>query len=103
MAGPIKYQGRVVRLGGENYTVPPLALGALRRLLPTINAIQAEASAGTMSEAAIDGVIDVAFAALSRNYPDLTREAVADLVDISTMNEVIEAVVSESGLVPKNG
>ncbi|ENT1749659.1 hypothetical protein CAA71_002200, partial [Neisseria gonorrhoeae] len=37
-------------------------------------------------------------AALKRNYPDLTREEAADLIDIGNMNEVFAAVMDVSGL-----
>lgn len=46
----------------------------------------------------ISTVIDCAHAALKRNYPDLTREEAADLIDIGNMNEVFAAVMDVSGL-----
>jgi probable phage associated protein len=46
----------------------------------------------------ISTVIDCAHAAMKRNYPDMTREEVADLIDIGNMNEVFAAVMDVSGL-----
>ena len=39
--------------------------------------------------------------ALKRNYPDMTREQVAELLDLSMMRDCMNAVMSVSGMVPK--
>jgi hypothetical protein len=43
-------------------------------------------------------VIDTAHAALRRNYPDTTREDVADMLGLENMVEVMECVMDVSGL-----
>ena len=44
-------------------------------------------------------VVDCLHGALVRNYPDMTRADVADLVDLGNMEEVMTAVMKRSGLV----
>ncbi|MFH4324854.1 hypothetical protein WAJ71_20140, partial [Acinetobacter baumannii] len=45
-------------------------------------------------------VVDVAHGSLKRNYPDITREFVAnELLDVGHVNAVFETVMGASGLV----
>jgi uncharacterized protein (DUF433 family) len=87
--------GKDIKLGGETYTVPPLTLGALQRFQAKLTSYS-----GSLSAEDVQTVIDVATAALKRNYPDLTAEQVADMIDLGNIQEVFMAVMSVSGLVP---
>ena len=78
-------------IGGTVYTVPPLSLGAVERF-------QDRLAAPTGSD-----IIDIALAALKRNYPDLTRDELAEQIDVENVQRVIEAVMQISNLVPKAG
>jgi len=84
----VRIKGVTVELNGTNYVIPPIALGALEQLQERIGAYTKQ----------ISTVIDCAHAAMKRNYPDMTREEVADLIDIGNMNEVFAAVMDVSGL-----
>jgi len=88
--------GKEIKLGGETYTVPPLTLGALQRFQARLTSYS-----GTLNADDVQTVIDVATAALQRNYPDLTADRVADLIDLGNIQEVFMAVMSVSGLVPQ--
>lgn len=88
--------GKDIELGGETYTVPPLTLGALQRFQSKLSDYS-----GSLSADDVQTVIDVATAALRRNYPDITSEKVADLIDLGNIQEVFMAVMSVSGLVPQ--
>ena len=45
-------------------------------------------------------MVDVAHGSLKRNYPDITREFVAnELLDVGHVNAVFETVMGASGLV----
>lgn len=94
-----KYAGVVVALGGVDYTVPPLALGALKVCLPKLNAVMQ--AKGDFTVEVIDGFVDVALAALRRNYPDLSREALEQELDLGNMGDVMAAIAGSSGLAPK--
>ncbi|MGS0922131.1 hypothetical protein ACR30T_00235 [Neisseria gonorrhoeae] len=90
----VRIKGVTVELNGADYVIPPIALGALEQLQERIGSFDGNAAdAGQIST-----VIDCAHAALKRNYPDLTREEAADLIDIGNMNEVFAAVMDVSGL-----
>lgn len=89
-----KIAGVAVMLNGQEYIIPPIALGALEQLQSRIGAFDGNAT----DAAQVSTVIDCAHAALKRNYPEMTREQVADLIDIGNMMEVFEAVMDVSGL-----
>jgi hypothetical protein len=91
-SGPL-YPGIETVLGGQTYVIPPLSLGQVRRFQS-----QLQDWAGKLEDQSIDLAIAVIHAAISRNYPELTLEAVADLVDIGNMAELMQAVMDVSGL-----
>jgi hypothetical protein len=74
-----KFKGVPVELGDTTYTVPPLGLRALQELLPRIQSAPVNAD-GLPTDYEL--VLDMAIAALHRNYPDLTREEVDDCLDV---------------------
>ena len=94
MAGLVKHAGIKIVLGGDEYIVPPIAIGALEQLQDRIT----QYTGNPMGSGQAGTVIDCAHAALKRNYPDLTREAVADMIDVGNMAEVFEAVMDVSGV-----
>lgn len=79
---------------GKPLVIPPLALGDLEQLLDGINAVMA----GNMDKGGIATVIDATHAALRRNYPDMERKEVADMLDLRNMRDVLNAVMGASGL-----
>jgi hypothetical protein len=93
MADIVKIPGIPVPLGGKDYVMPPLALNAVKQLRPRLDAFK-----GTDGDEDIDTVIDAAYAALRRNYPDISRDEVGDMVDLGNMQEVMEACMDVSGL-----
>lgn len=86
-------KGIKMELGGQVYTVPPLSLGAIEAMQDRIGNFTASAKLESVGT-----VIDALHSALSRNYPDITRAQVADMVDLGCMQEVMEAVMDVSGL-----
>jgi hypothetical protein len=87
----LNYAGApTVTLGGEEFFVPVLALRQARvvvpgimELMPRLNAIQrtlarSERAGVFLSESDVDLMIDVVHAALTRAYPQMTRD---DLLD----------------------
>ncbi len=89
-----KHDGIPLKLGGEEYVVPPLSLGQVKRLLPNIEKMQA----GTDTLDKFSSVVAIAHAALSRNYPELKYEDVEELVDMGNFKTVLDAVMGASGL-----
>lgn len=81
--------------GGRVYTIPPLPLGALQRLQDKLGKLNASSA---LEPASVATVIDAAHSAMRRNYPELTQDEVADLVDVGNMHEVIGCVLDVAGL-----
>lgn len=81
--------------GGRWYMVAPLSLGALEIMqerlaqLPTLS---------TVDPVAVKTMVDATHMALRRNYPDITREEVAELVDVSNIGEVYECLLDAAGV-----
>lgn len=95
-----KIDGITVRMGGADYVVPALTLRQLKKLKDKLGALR-QISPLAASEGQLEPLVDVIHAALSRNYPDLTREEMEDLIDLGNIGQLVAAVVNVSGLVPK--
>jgi hypothetical protein len=85
-------------MGGQDWMVPPLTLGQLRRLMPKVR--QLTEIGASMGEAQIAVLIDIVTAALQRNYPEMTPDKVEDLLDLGNASAVLNAVLTGSGLKP---
>jgi hypothetical protein len=90
---PVKFKGITLSLGGTDYVVPPLNLRTLQELQDRLVAFS-----GGVDAASISVVIDALHGALARNYPEITREACIDLLDLENMVDVMQAVMDVSGL-----
>jgi hypothetical protein len=86
----------MVAMGGREWTVPPLTLGQLRRLMPKVR--QLTEIGAQMGESQIGVLVEIVAAALQRNYPDITPETVEDLLDLGNAGAVLNAVLTGSGL-----
>jgi hypothetical protein len=96
---PKKNRGGVwLAFGAEEYLVPPLSFKAIQSLQDRIQGMSA--TAGPPSRDNMETVLDVVHASLARNYPDMTRDDVADMVDLQNYGEVLAAVLSTSGFRP---
>lgn len=89
----VKIKGIPLELGGETLIVPPINLGALEQMQEALASYT-----GGLDKVSMATVLDAAHAALRRNYPDMTREDVADVIDVANMQQVMEAVMDVSGL-----
>jgi hypothetical protein len=90
--------GIAISMGGQQWTVPPLTLGQLRHLMPKVRQL---ADIDTqMGEVQIGVLVEIVAAALQRNYPELTSEAVEHLLDLGNAGSVLNAVLTGSGLKP---
>ncbi|MEW6563318.1 MAG: hypothetical protein AB1400_08835 [Pseudomonadota bacterium] len=90
--------GVSIRMGGKEWVVPPLTFRALRNLRHDIQAL-AESSGALPGDEAMDGIIEIVHTAMKRNYPELTRDEIEDMLDIANMQHVIAAIMGASGLV----
>lgn len=90
----VRVKGIPVELGGTVYIVPPLSLGALEQLQDALSAFTGD----IRDPKQIGTIIEAAHSALRRNYPDITRAEVADLLGLENMMEIMSAVMDVSGL-----
>lgn len=85
--------GIPIRLGETEYVVPPLNLGAIEALQDRIEGFDKVSITDRLRT-----VVDAAWYALRRNYPELEKDVVKEFVDVGNMKEVMEAVMDVGGL-----
>lgn len=93
-----RFAGKEISLGDLKLVVPAISLGKLKALQPRLAKL--DLSGGMPSPDDLDTIVDMALAALQRNYPEMTREDLEDLIDLGNMKQVIDAVAGQSGLEP---
>lgn len=90
-----EHEGVNIQLGKKNYIIPALSIKSIRRLRNDIDKI---AGKNITSDESIDAVLNIIHEAIKRNYPDITKEHLEDVVDLGNMNLIIEIVLNQSGL-----
>lgn len=93
-----RFPGRELNLGGRVFVMPALSLGAIEELEESFTTFQRKPIRDQMKF-----IVDVALRALRRNYPDLERAELAELIDTRNAFDVFGAVMGVSGLVPVEG
>jgi hypothetical protein len=88
--------GVTIAMGGQDWLVPPLTLGQLRRLMPKVR--QLTEIGASMGETQIGVLVEIVAAALQRNYPEVTPDMVENLLDLGNASTVLNAVLTGSGL-----
>ena len=91
MSAP-RFKGIVVP-GFGGWVVPPLNFRSLQELQDRLASYK-----GDVSKESISVVVDAAFQAVRRNYPEVTRDDVLDALDLENMEAVFGAVMDVSGL-----
>jgi hypothetical protein len=91
-------EGTTVMMGGQGWVIPPLNLKSVRKIQPLIPVLNAMDIA---SPEAVDAMVELVFIALQRNYPDVTKDQVEDMVDLGNLQGIVNAVMNVSGLGPK--
>jgi hypothetical protein len=93
--GNVKFDGFKITIGGEEYIIPPLSLGQVRK---HENDMKALSSKDTDPNERPQIMLRIIHAAMTRNYPDLTVGQVEDMVDLGNLLPIIEAVMNTSGM-----
>jgi hypothetical protein len=95
----VRFKGIDVEFSdGVVRTVPPLTLRMLQSLESRLSGWT-----GGVDAASLSLVIDTVGAALRRNYPEATDDVVSDIVDVSNMAAVMQAVMGVSGVKSASG
>ena len=92
-------EGTEIQIGEEKMCVPALSLKQVRTFLPRIQTMKL----GSFDPESMDVCIDVIHAALTRNYPETTRDEVEDKIDMRNMVPVFQAVMNMSGFESARG
>jgi hypothetical protein len=89
----VRFKGVAIELGGAPYVLPPLSLGALEDFEQRLESFSA---LKVIDQVRL--VVDLVHRALRRNYPELTRDEVRELVDTDNAFDLFAKVLSVSGL-----
>jgi hypothetical protein len=94
--------GTTIALGGQDWLVPPLSLAQLQRFLPRVQELSAAGQVGpAMGPEQLAVLLDIVTAALQRNYPEITSEQVANMLDLGNARTVLAATLAAPE--PPNG
>ena len=95
-----RFDGELLKVGDREFVVPPLNWRRIRKLLPILERMKDIAAGGglVITESMLDDSVTVIYEAVSRNYPEITRDELEDLVDLVNAPKVIMAVMGLSGL-----
>jgi hypothetical protein len=86
-------EGETIKVGGEDKIVPPLNWKGCKKFYGII------ASGGLNSEAGADAMSGLIFAALVRNYPELTQDQMEDMMTPGEVMAALPVVLRISGFV----
>ncbi len=92
-----RFEGKTVRLGEGSYVIPALSFRAVQRgyaegWLTKVMAITQDGIPPTAEE--MDALLELGFAALSRNYPEITRDQALDLFDSRNIKVAASAALA---------
>ena len=98
-------EGGVMRLAdGKDWVVPPLAIDRLIHHLPVLaelGGLDPKTPLHAVGAPMINNLITVVGDAMRRNYPELTDERVAGLLDIRTLAPAIGAALNNGSVAPQ--
>jgi hypothetical protein len=93
------HDGIAVTLAARSWVLADLAPRQLRKVMPAVLGLAALRNADELDEAAIDCLLDAFYYALTRNYPDLTREEFLDLpIKLAELVRALPALATASGI-----
>lgn len=80
-------------MGGDKYTVAPLNFRQLQDLEAEIAACSKWSSSAVPKMSELKSALPIVFAAVSRNYPDMKIEELANLLDLGSVREAFGAAL----------
>ena len=94
------YEGTPIVVAGKRYIVPGLSFAQLENNKEDIDKIMKSKGNDFNMLKAIGKVV---YLAMSRNYPDITREQVLEIMDIRNMKMFVDAAMGQSGFSTAEG
>jgi hypothetical protein len=89
-----RFPGRIVSLAGVAYTIAALSVRDLKRLRPKLDSLTSLSGLPTIEQ--WDDILEILLAAFQRNYPEVTREQLEELVDLSNFAVLISSVMGSA-------
>lgn len=80
--------GVQVKIGEREYVIPPLNVKSFKRAQALEPALSSE------GPEAIDAAIEIIHLAVTRNYPDVTREQLEEDIDLGSLVHLITALLT---------
>ena len=93
--------GKPIKIGEKEYVVPALSFAQVRKsrnLLDKIGKIPEEQE---LTEEHLDMMREITHMGLQRNYPDITKEELEEILDLDNIYDVMEAITGASNLKEK--
>jgi hypothetical protein len=88
--------GLEITMGGKDWVIPALTLKQVREIHPRLIALDLKND--PLSGEAIDVAIDLVHLGMSRNYPEITREEVGELVDMANFPKIAAYLLGRAEL-----
>lgn len=101
VAPTLKRGGIWVRIGDEEYRVPPLSLRDIQDLQDEVESLKGMTERPTSEQLA--AVTKLILRSLQRNYPAMTAEDLDSMLDLGNVYEVLSAVLKVSGYIKSAG
>lgn len=98
MPADMMLPGKEIPFGRFKLIMPALSLKQVRQMTPLLSTIASSANGATPDD--LGPMCDVIHAALVRNYPDILRADLDDMVDLNNIRDIWPALNGLSGLVP---
>jgi hypothetical protein len=93
------HEGAAVALAGRSWVMADLAPRQFRKVIPAVIALASVKRPEDLDEAGIDRLLDALYYALTRNYPDLTREEFLDLpIKLAELVAALPALAKAAGI-----
>lgn len=94
------FSGTKIKIGEEEFVIPPISLGQLRNGVLDLLQKHDELVAGGKPFEAMDVRGQIILAALQRNYPDFTEKKLLDYLDAGNIGPLWLHVLGISGFSP---
>jgi hypothetical protein len=88
------YEGIKVRIGQRDYVVPQLSLGQAQRH-PQAVQLSKDLNIRDHTAEELDEIVQIVHAAVSRNYPDVTADALLDGLDEQNIRLALAAAAGD--------
>lgn len=101
---PTNKRGGVwVTLGDEAYRIPPIAFRVVQEMEAEVAQLADLGAGGRPTPVQMAIVEKLVLSAIQRNYPDMTQERIAEMIDVGNYMPVLNATLGVSGYVRRAG